>query len=141
MTPNNPCIPANPCVPGKPITGFRVLYQVNYDNNGVATGSAAVVAPDGDPSGCVAAVYSSPQPLVTPSLRADGLKDQDESDVDCGGAACAQRCPIGGLCNIGSDCHSGQCNEACVCSALNNTCIDDTDCCTGLTCQVNHLCQ
>ena len=39
---------------------------------------------------------------------ADGVKNGSESDVDCGGAACAP-CPLGGDCAAASDCVSGGC--------------------------------
>jgi hypothetical protein len=41
----------------------------------------------------------------------DGLLNQDETDVDCGGAACAV-CGIGDACGLDSDCGSGWCDPA-----------------------------
>jgi hypothetical protein len=38
----------------------------------------------------------------------DGVRNADESDVDCGGATCAG-CAIGGACAAGRDCGSGVC--------------------------------
>ena len=38
----------------------------------------------------------------------DGVQNQDETDVDCGGATCSG-CPAGGGCTTGSDCISGIC--------------------------------
>jgi len=39
----------------------------------------------------------------------DGLKNQDETDIDCGGNVCARRCPFDKLCSDGTDCESGGC--------------------------------
>jgi len=39
----------------------------------------------------------------------DGVKDGDETDIDCAGA-CAKRCADGQGCVTGSDCASGTCN-------------------------------
>jgi hypothetical protein len=33
----------------------------------------------------------------------NGIKDSDESDVDCGGSLC-NTCPLGDRCNTNSDC-------------------------------------
>src|SRR5438094_215047 len=40
----------------------------------------------------------------------DGVKDGDESDVDCGGDACAARCTTGQTCSVHADCASGFCD-------------------------------
>lgn len=60
------------------------------------------VVPDGGCTDC-------PPPSPT-----DGVKNGDESDVDCGGAI-APRCAAGKGCNAGTDCTSGAC-PAGVCS-------------------------
>jgi hypothetical protein len=39
----------------------------------------------------------------------DGVLNQDESDVDCGGDTCTERCSDSGRCYFGSDCASGRC--------------------------------
>lgn len=46
----------------------------------------------------------------------DGIKNQDETDVDCGGATCAG-CAIGQACLAGPDCASQGCNYNGVCAA------------------------
>jgi hypothetical protein len=52
------------------------------------------------PTGC---------PLVAPTCT-DGIQNQGESDVDCGGANCPA-CVSGKHCNVGTDCATGlQCN-------------------------------
>ena len=39
----------------------------------------------------------------------DGIKNQDETDVDCGGATC-NKCDVGEICTQDSDCASGSCD-------------------------------
>ncbi len=41
---------------------------------------------------------------------ADGVKNQDETDKDCGGETCPQ-CADAKVCNAGSDCVSGVCTS------------------------------
>lgn len=48
--------------------------------------------------------------FVQPGTATDGIRNDDESDVDCGGSR-APRCTIGQLCNAGNDCDNGQCRE------------------------------
>ena len=43
--------------------------------------------------------------------------NEGETDIDCGGTSCWQRCEIGQKCEIGADCISGICTEN-VCSEL-----------------------
>ena len=43
----------------------------------------------------------------------DGVQNQDETDIDCGGTACGG-CAVGGRCLVNSDCISQSCvNNAC----------------------------
>jgi hypothetical protein len=54
----------------------------------------------------------------------DQLKDGTETDIDCGGVACAP-CPVGAQCNDDQDCASDTCHPLLkTCSAA--TCIDET---------------
>jgi hypothetical protein len=46
----------------------------------------------------------------------DGVKNQDETDVDCGGATCS-KCGNTKSCNQASDCSSGYCNSGHICSS------------------------
>lgn len=46
---------------------------------------------------------------VAPSACADGAKDGSETDVDCGGGACAT-CAVGKTCAKDADCTSGLCD-------------------------------
>src|SRR5262245_11500996 len=137
MLPNNPIVPGNPC------KGFRLQYQVNFDDNGVMTGSAAAVVPDSAaPCAPVASVCSSEQPLLPPSLCADGVTNQDETDVDCGGATCSARCPLGDACASNTDCAIGNCAAwVCACVPYGGVCASSAQCCDfglGVVCISGH---
>lgn len=58
---------------------------------------------------------------------ADGGQDTNETDVDCGGPACAP-CAYGGGCEDGGDCESGVCVDG-VCG-----CATDADCAVAQVC-------
>jgi len=45
----------------------------------------------------------------------NGIKDYEETDIDCGGTACS-KCSAGKICNVSSDCASNECtNSICTC--------------------------
>ncbi len=44
----------------------------------------------------------------------DGFKNQDESDIDCGGATCGS-CSLGKACAVNSDCSTDYCNSTKIC--------------------------
>ena len=66
---------------------------------------------------------------ITPPEQtcSDGIENQDETDVDCGGIIC-QTCIEGDYCLIDGDCSSDNCVGG-VCEALQNPC--DSPCPTG----------
>ena len=49
-----------------------------------------------------------PYPPVQAASCSDGVKNNGESDIDCGGASCA-KCGTGKSCTVASDCQSGVC--------------------------------
>ena len=56
-------------------------------------------------------------PIVPPGRKDDGIKNGDESDVDCGGSSTgADRCAVGKQCNLGTDCVEKVCASG-VCAA------------------------
>jgi hypothetical protein len=57
----------------------------------------------------------------TAILCANGIKDQDETDIDCGGAACP-KCAEFKACNVNADCATGWCRDQMKC--LTPTCDD-----------------
>jgi len=56
--------------------------------------------------------------LCSPATCNDQIKNQDESDLDCGGV-CSERspCPVAARCNTPADCESWICSAAHKCSA------------------------
>ncbi len=61
---------------------------------------------------------ASPAPVgTTPAIATctDGVKNQDETDVDCGGSICHQ-CAQGKKCSVNADCSTAQCTNG-VCAA------------------------
>jgi hypothetical protein len=84
----------------------------------------------------------------------DGMKDGEETDVDCGGAACdamSRTCAVGKACMVGADCQSQVCTgdvcQAPTCSdGVQNGTETDVDCggatcdATGHTCGVGKRC-
>ncbi|CAF1327644.1 unnamed protein product [Adineta ricciae] len=73
----------------------------------------------------------------------DGNKNQDETDVDCGGFVCGARCNLTQVCSSNSDCANGNCHQT------NKTCQepscfdgnqnqDETDVdCGGISCKIH----
>jgi hypothetical protein len=53
--------------------------------------------------------------MVTLPLCSDGVQDDGETSVDCGGADFCARCPDGSACIAGSDCASGCCGPSGFC--------------------------
>ena len=46
--------------------------------------------------------------LVSPTCT-DQIQNQDETDIDCGGTKCFNRCSITRKCSINSDCNNAIC--------------------------------
>jgi len=67
----------------------------------------------------------------------DQLRNQDETDIDCGGENCAP-CQLGQHCLIDRDCFSSNCFKE-VCRPAGFQCITDEDCPAGFTCE-QHEC-
>jgi hypothetical protein len=57
------------------------------------------------------------------TLSCNGVKDGGETDVDCGGPSCADKCAPGQACAAATDCASGFCTDGVCCdSACNGLC-------------------
>jgi hypothetical protein len=95
---------------------------------------------------CVAGCAGDPIPLGSnggyPLTCSNGVRDGHETDVDCGGGACAP-CTAGKMCSAGSDCVSGDCtNGACgagcvdgaACTVANGTGTCAHNACSAVTC-------
>ncbi|MGZ3405619.1 MAG: hypothetical protein ACXVAN_04180, partial [Polyangia bacterium] len=106
-------------------------------------GGACVACADGKAckSGmdCMSNICNATSHTCAGTLCADGVKDGQESDVDCGGAMCPH-CLGGKSCDGNSDCLSGQCStvtHTCAASACENGVKDpgETDIdCGGTSC-------
>ncbi len=77
------------------------------------------------PSDCVSGVCMKPSgenklKCTVPSCS-DGVKNDLETDTDCGGPNCATKCQPVKKCSVGSDCNSGVCQSG-ICQAP--TCAD-----------------
>ncbi|MBL4683805.1 MAG: hypothetical protein JKY37_04390 [Nannocystaceae bacterium] len=71
---------------------------------------------------CISEICDPIAMTCTPAACDDGIQNQGETDVDCGGPNC-NTCPDGGGCEQDSDCESGVCDEAAgICEAA--TCGD-----------------
>lgn len=65
---------------------------------------------------------SAPLP---PSIRCkDGVKNYDETGVDCGGA-CSKGCETGKPCNVNSDCETNSCSSADKVCVAKDKCVGD----------------
>ena len=72
-------------------------------------------------------------------LCLDGVLDQDETDIDCGGAICGD-CADGLVCLVNEDCVSQNCSGGiCVSGecAMDVDCAGKADACNTATCDVN----
>lgn len=68
------------------------------------------------PDSRLVCLAGSAPPQPPPSVNCfDGIQNDTETDIDCGGPACAG-CDVGESCNVASDCASGACNAG-VCTA------------------------
>ncbi len=59
----------------------------------------------------------------------NGVKDGNETGVDCGGSDCVNRCALDNLCLVGSDCVTGTCSlGVCVKGGTGASCSAGNDC-------------
>ena len=70
---------------------------------------------------------------VAATACSDGIQDDGETDVDCGGDTSCERCPGGRGCTDSSDCESYQCSSGvCVAATCDDTVQDGDE--TGVDC-------
>ncbi|MBM3204546.1 hypothetical protein FJZ48_01015 [Candidatus Uhrbacteria bacterium] len=132
--------------------GVRNQDETDVDCGGVcakcANGRNCGNANDCQSGACNGTCYTPQQP-PQPSCN-DGLRNQNETDVDCGGV-CA-KCANGKFCSSNADCVNGSCNgnicgggNQCLklCGGCAPPCIEgqscgiDSDCRVGLVCRTS----
>jgi hypothetical protein len=102
-----------------------------------------------------ALIWGTPEGGAPPASCTDSIKNQNETDIDCGGSTVCSDCANGKTCLVNADCVSNNCASG-VCAALptcsdsiknqNETDIDCggstvcSDCANGKTCLVNADC-
>ena len=60
---------------------------------------------------CASAICDADEGVCRPPTALDGVRNGDETDVDCGGAPSkAPRCATGAVCSRDGDCASGSCD-------------------------------
>jgi hypothetical protein len=71
--------------------------------------------------------------LVAVASCSDGVQDQGETDVDCGGLTSCPRCAVGENCSAGSDCQTSSCmGGQCVAASCTDTIKNGNE--TGIDC-------
>jgi len=59
--------------------------------------------------GLIPLSISAPATIMIPRSCNDAQRNNDETDIDCGGNSCSQ-CPLGARCTVNGDCFSGLCS-------------------------------
>jgi hypothetical protein len=90
--------------------GVRNQTETDVDCGGTSgcfacqNGKTCLVNFDCQSSNCVSGVCQAALPSCS-----DGMQNQGETDIDCGGPNCPGACGIGQSCTINGDCHSNIC--------------------------------
>ncbi len=133
------------CVDGvccNPTNCFGTCRSCAQAKTGLPDGTCGpVTAGQQSTSGCVAAGQAcSSSGTCAPAHCFNGVKDGDETDVDCGGPSCAS-CAVGNACTTSSDCSpttSDNCIDGVCCG---RTCFGDCrSCAQATTGQANGTC-
>lgn len=113
------------CVtPGTPTCTDRAQNQdeTDVDCGGTVCDGCGVGAMCGRPEDCQSGRCTAGRCEAAPGTCSDMAQNQDETDVDCGGATC-DPCGIGLRCMAGTDCATGNCDGG-RCAAVTATCTD-----------------
>ncbi len=91
------------------------------------------------PSDCMTASCGAANMCATPPCQCqgpacnDGMKNGDETDIDCGGSCLVEvppkACPADDGCTLPTDCQSGVCNPGNLCDPLIATCVCQAPAC------------
>ncbi|CAF1616288.1 unnamed protein product, partial [Adineta ricciae] len=108
MTPFSPAVKLNDGSVLSIETRFCVFGSVDSvtTTNTTATSSIKPGLQTANPGATVTTTV--PQ---TSSACTDGIKNQDETAVDCGGAICAAKCALEQTCSKNADCANGNCHS------------------------------
>ncbi len=107
------------------IIALLVLLVFTYLGKGTGNGgtaAASAAAPETAAANTTANETAQPAQAAAPAPAAscsDGEKNQDETDVDCGGSIC-RACATGKACATNADCSQGACLNG-KCAALSGT--------------------
>ncbi len=113
----------NLCVGTKCEDGLRDGTETDVDCGGGACNPCADGKGCKANNDCSSDICNTSTDTCSNSLCTDGVKDGQESDIDCGGPVCSH-CLGGKTCDTNSDCLSGVCSVNHVCAA--STCENGT---------------
>lgn len=82
---------------------FRLVNNKRYNFKARAVNNVGLVSEEMESDGVRIDISKAPEPCF------NGLKDANETDVDCGGSCDA--CPVGNTCELDSDCATNYCSE------------------------------
>ncbi|CAF1498285.1 unnamed protein product [Adineta ricciae] len=137
--------------------GFQNQDETDVDCGGlICTATCALTKFCGRNPDCTSGFCRGTDKTCRVSGCSDGFRNQDETDIDCGGSTCGVKCPLTKTCGKDADCQSGFCRptdktcQTATCSdSLRNQDESDVDCggtaCTakcanGLSCGKNADC-
>lgn len=133
---------------GLPAAGCRCVWGMEEPTLIQTGGAGGTGGTGGEGAGGGSTTTGSGDPTCT-----DGVKNQDETDKDCGGGTCPP-CKVGEGCIVGPDCETNACvGGTCVApdcaDKIKNGTETDTDCggpacpkcANGLMCQTGDDCQ
>ncbi|HEY8077686.1 MAG TPA: hypothetical protein VIF62_26350 [Labilithrix sp.] len=114
----------NQCLPPSHTDGFKNGDETGVDCGGPTapnrcpTGQGCVATSDCDNVKCDAGVTN----LCLPASHTDGIKNDGETGIDCGGAALPTKCATGQGCGSDADCNNVRCNMiSLVCDSATNS--------------------
>jgi hypothetical protein len=97
------------CVASQCEDGMRDGMETDVDCGGPVCSPCSLSKTCKTGTDCVSGVCNVPQQICVASQCEDGVRDNTETDIDCGGATCP-RCALGHTCYIDADCTSNVCD-------------------------------
>jgi hypothetical protein len=96
-------------------TGLKDGDETGVDCGGSCTTRCAVGQGCNANADCASNICNTTTRLCVASLCQNGVRDQDETDIDCGGNACPNSCAVGQACTKGYHCGSQYCGTTNLC--------------------------